>query len=413
MRMRHLSTFILVYIPVNDRSGYFFDRLNTLLEDFSMKIKLSLNEIEFTYVLTMRCWARLIRSSIISSTASAPVNLNDTCSYCDKSFTNQGNMQVHQRVHTGEKPFNYPPECIAAHISSSQVSILFRYKCNACDKSYAQKVGLKIHLEQCQQYLSNEGVISADEDLEKPNAIECLIPNILRIQDGAISLTPFQYSPQMIATERHDSTNSSPISIKPPTSSPFQTTQSPQTKLFAPPQQMPVSTPSSLLVQCNTNATISPPKATAIAQVHVPTQNIISPSAFHGIVSDPYKGSASIESPSFSHPQLVTLKRLLDGTTACSQFVPAQFLLPNQQLQLLLQSSQPSEQWCTNASAMNHQQQYHQNHQPMSHFMSNIPNGLSSYVSLLPQLTATFPGVMMQSGFVPPTIKNESSPMIV
>lgn len=26
------------------------------------------------------------------------------CNYCDKTFTNQGNMQVHQRVHTGEKP---------------------------------------------------------------------------------------------------------------------------------------------------------------------------------------------------------------------------------------------------------------------------------------------------------------------
>jgi hypothetical protein len=39
-------------------------------------------------------------------------------------------MQVHQRVHTGEKP----------------------YKCNACNKSYAQKVGLKIHLEQCASY---------------------------------------------------------------------------------------------------------------------------------------------------------------------------------------------------------------------------------------------------------------------
>lgn len=34
-------------------------------------------------------------------------------------------------MHTGERP----------------------YKCPSCDKSYAQKVGLKIHLEQCQQYL--------------------------------------------------------------------------------------------------------------------------------------------------------------------------------------------------------------------------------------------------------------------
>lgn len=54
------------------------------------------------------------------------------CRFCDKRFTNQGNMQVHERVHTRERPF----------------------RCIACDKCYAQKVGLKIHLEQCQKYIT-------------------------------------------------------------------------------------------------------------------------------------------------------------------------------------------------------------------------------------------------------------------
>ncbi|KAH7729511.1 zinc finger protein [Aphelenchoides avenae] len=75
------------------------------------------------------------------------------CNFCDKSFTNQGNMQVHQRVHTGERP----------------------YKCEACGKSYAQKVGLKIHQEQCQTYLNRRGsvmTVGTNESESSPSADE-------------------------------------------------------------------------------------------------------------------------------------------------------------------------------------------------------------------------------------------------
>uniref|UniRef100_A0A1I7YYD3 Zinc finger protein n=1 Tax=Steinernema glaseri TaxID=37863 RepID=A0A1I7YYD3_9BILA len=57
------------------------------------------------------------------------------CGYCDKSFTNQGNMQVHERVHTGEKP-------------------------------YAQKVGLKIHMEQCQQLVNTNKASQIAQELQ-------------------------------------------------------------------------------------------------------------------------------------------------------------------------------------------------------------------------------------------------------
>lgn len=58
------------------------------------------------------------------------------CEYCQKSFTSQGNLIVHLRSHTGERPF----------------------VCN-CGKAYAQKVGLKIHQEQCQTYLHRRGSV--------------------------------------------------------------------------------------------------------------------------------------------------------------------------------------------------------------------------------------------------------------
>uniref|UniRef100_A0A0M3IXD7 C2H2-type domain-containing protein n=1 Tax=Ascaris lumbricoides TaxID=6252 RepID=A0A0M3IXD7_ASCLU len=118
------------------------------------------------------------------------------CSFCDKAFTNQGNMQVHQRVHTGEKP----------------------YKCNACEKSYAQKVGLKIHLEQCQQYLNGRG-LSPEEDGDKPNTLENLIPQLLSLQDGGIPLTSFQYpgQQQMQAALVPDRNSPTSLGLKLPT----------------------------------------------------------------------------------------------------------------------------------------------------------------------------------------------------
>nr|CDJ88226.1 Zinc finger domain containing protein [Haemonchus contortus] len=94
------------------------------------------------------------------------------CQFCDKCFTNQGNMQVHQRVHTGEKP----------------------YSCSACGKSYAQKVGLKIHLEQCeaaQAGRQSESPVNVDTDSDSSDStrrVDFSLPNIYANNSPPVSV---------------------------------------------------------------------------------------------------------------------------------------------------------------------------------------------------------------------------------
>ncbi|VDM41268.1 unnamed protein product [Toxocara canis] len=355
------------------------------------------------------------------------------CKYCPKAFASQGNLQSHERTHTGERPYSCT-QCGRSFIQKSQLTAHeathqyqpaaspdstlkkqsdyvckycgkryayasslyvhtrlhtgerpFRYKCNACDKSYAQKVGLKIHLEQCQQYISGRG-LSPDEDVEKPNTLECLIPRLLSLQDGGIGLTPFQYPAQTIQAQNvaeRSSPNS--LGLKLPTV--------PASMAYSPPTFVAKgfvdyvsgntdSIPSPLLE--SSNSAMSPAKPVA----KLPD---VSPSAFHGVTPDPYKNPTFLDSQ--FDPQLLALKRILDGTL-CSPLISPQLLLQSQQLQMLLQSH---DQWCGLLGA-----------QPVPIF-PHVPS-LSSLASLLPQITPS--PTVVQSGFVPPTIKNEP-PMLV
>ncbi|XP_072946987.1 uncharacterized protein [Epargyreus clarus] len=74
------------------------------------------------------------------------------CSVCNKRFTQQGGLQQHMRMHTGDRPFNCT-FCPKAFTQKSGLEQHLRihtkvrpYRCVICSKSFCQSIHLKQHM---------------------------------------------------------------------------------------------------------------------------------------------------------------------------------------------------------------------------------------------------------------------------
>lgn len=97
------------------------------------------------------CGKRFNQGTILKTHMTLHTGKTVKCPQCDKKFSRPSCLILHQREHTGEKPY-VCYKCPKAYKQKSHLDrhldthFGVKHKCDICDKEYSKRSSLKIHM---------------------------------------------------------------------------------------------------------------------------------------------------------------------------------------------------------------------------------------------------------------------------